>query len=396
MNAALRAWAVQHTALRIVYFAGAVLLILAALLGTASAVALVGFGDLRTSFYEANEAVAQVFGMQKIPAVEAILGMTTFMASWMPAVFLLNRVLRRQGAPGYLDAKLAAGAGKGSRRVLFVWAGLAGFFALALLVWIAVRSATFYFDSDQAAEGMKQARIAPRAFSNTDTVLFGRDNAGRMHYAVLTPDLVRGLRERGVGVGAPTDFQSDRLRPLLVVDASGHADRAEFPLPGVLPLLGLLAVLAAILSGLSTRTTGATSRKSAPRSWLARRLAVAMFVVSYVCVWFATAQYPFIHGNGVLNQAHKGAKIILALLVVIAAVVVFRKFRDAQLPARGAAAWASLFLLLMLIFPWFAFLPGIRTDGSPVELWLLLYSLVLTACAAAICWRVQRIEAGRP
>jgi hypothetical protein len=262
----------------------------------------------------------------------------------------LNRGLRRdRGSPGPVDRALGLLSQGGDVRQ-GTWHALAVVAVAASLVsftYLAANRIVVHWNDDEAVAAFKANTSGSFLIVNGNFVYGSSHDERAVHVARFTPALVRACDRANLGIGGP-----------LVRDF-------EYPIPGVLPLVLLAGLCAAVL----WRPPASERRRQ-------RRVGDALLALGllhlYVVLWLTSAQA----GILIFKRSVDPDWLAPALLLFGSQAVVVVAVRDrlsSTLPSPQRAAWVGLwFLVALVVLPW-GYHFSDTSSISPATLWLLLY-----------------------
>lgn len=288
------------------------------------------------------------------------------------SLFALRPLLETRTTPS-LPNWLAAGAGAGA--LLLAWAvvrrgtrrsphlALPIAVAAVAVVVLAVywgRDARLHWAGATAAVHFTDAPSSG-VHSSADLLYVTDDDAGLTHLARIEPSLIRAITASGYGLRVGGD--------------------PEFPLPGWLPLLSLVAL--AIFAVMGIRRGQAD---------LVRRRCLLLFglINLYLVWWLVAAMDPPVYREGPTDQAQvrlEEFKVIeyavfggLGLLFTLA---IGSKIGHSSLTPPEQAGWATLCFALQLGLIAGLYLVTSNQPGNPAAAWIAAYAL-----AASLVWGI--------
>ena len=262
------------------------------------------------------------------------------------AVIVLNQLTRRY-ADGLMDRVFEWLTAAEINKVALAVALLSGL----ILVVEAAAELRFHFSDEAAAAAFSRQDIT-ETITNSGRVLFSRTPDGVTHAAWIRPGLVRALRNRGTSVNPE------------------GANDLEYPLPGILPLLVLLAVFVHVFR---SGGKGWETEERAGRRFLLTFGVIQLYVLGWSVSGVARMFYPDM-------RLHPEWLLPILMFVILSALFLGAIYWLQTERSGGAlAGWLALFFLVHLTSIAGSYAISSAADGSPVFFWTVAYMFVASS-----------------
>jgi hypothetical protein len=274
----------------------------------------------------------------------------------MAGVALANSVLRRADGSTPIDRFVARwltweGSSVRQRPQLPAVAMMAGLLLVATLLHDIVGRTVFYGSPEDAGKAF--AAISHVDVVQTVSLAYVVDDQGVRHVTWLTPGFIRAAEANGVRFGV-----WDRPN--------------DFPIPGLLPIIALLAL--------------AIWQLRQPRSAaVAARSVLGFGIVSlYVVVWIGVVESGVLFRDLlIVDPDVLGTTIELLLAGGLGLGLVHRRVERGQAPQAALEFWVALLFAAFYVALVLEYVDGPTRPGSPGKLWVLAYGVAGALCLIA-------------